>query len=203
MMNRLNPLNLTPDQLRWRDYNHESGHAIAAVIRHGYVKSMDFTPNEVETTTDVKKADFAFGVWAGPWAQAYWEQNPTVERMMEIFQTQSFWDWKYYEELLCRTHTSPPSPPCRCKEVREWADRANAAAQLGRPMPTNPPPVTPPKRCWDGELREARYGMERLAADLFKGESPIYLNNGQQLFFKEGLDHEFWWDPDEPTVEDE
>ncbi len=62
----MDPSNLTPEESRRRDRYHESGHAIAAVIREGFVTSMDFS-FEVETRTDLKKADMAFMAWAGPW----------------------------------------------------------------------------------------------------------------------------------------
>ena len=191
----MDPSNLTPEQSRRRDRYHESGHAIAAVIREGFVTSMDFS-FEVETSTNLKKADVAFMAWAGPWAQAYWEGNCTVDRIMELLQTQSWVDWPIYEEA---------SDPLRAAEmdVRGAAFRAEVAYTQNLPRPENLPPVTPPEPGWHCELTKAWPEIERLAESLLKGDSPINLSNGQQLVLDESRDYEYWWDPNEPSVDDE
>jgi hypothetical protein len=191
----MDPSNLTPEQSRRRDRYHESGHAIAAVIREGFVTSMDFS-FEVETKTNLKKADEAFMVWAGPWAQAHWEGNCTVDRIMELFQTQSWFDWPVYEEAR---------DPRRAAEmdVRGAALRAEVADGEKRPKPENLPAVTPPEPGWHCELMKAWPEIEGLAESLLKGDSPIRLSNGQQLVLDESRDYEYWWDPNEPSVDDE
>ena len=81
------------DERRRRAAFHESGHAVASILRGGYVKYIDLTKAREElqeTSTDDQPADKAFMIWAGPWAQARWEGNCTTERIKAIFQTQSF-----------------------------------------------------------------------------------------------------------------
>lgn len=98
---------------------HESGHAVAAVIRGEYVTYIDLEV-EFETCTDVKRANIAFGVWAGRWAQAYWEENCTVDRIVEIFQTQSFHDWPRYEGARDDRRAAVRSLRCRkCDAVTD------------------------------------------------------------------------------------
>jgi hypothetical protein len=191
----VDPSNLTPEQSRRRDYYHESGHAIAAVIREGFVTSMDFS-FEVETRTDLKEADFAFMAWAGPWAQAYWEGSCTVDRVMELLQTQSYFDWPVYEEAR-GLRTAPQ------KDVRGAAFGAEVAFTQNSPKPNNLPPVSPPEPGWHAELTKALPEIERLAESLLRGDSPIHLSNGQQLIRDESRDYDFWWDPNKPTVDDE
>lgn len=178
------------DERRRRAAYHESGHAVASVRRGGYVHYTDLTKaeeEEQETKTDDKPANKAFMIWAGPWAQARWEGNCTVDRIMEIFQQQSYWDWPLYEERFGR-------------DVRDWADAANAADKLGHPMPDNPPPVTPPNPGWDAELRRAGPEIDQLANSLLNREQEIELSNGQRLVQKM---RDYWWDPDPPSVDDE
>jgi hypothetical protein len=191
----MDPSNLTPEQSRRRDHYHESGHAIAAVIRDGFVTSMDFS-FEVETTTNLKKADIAVMAWAGPWAQARWEDNCTVERTMELLQTQSFVDWTVYEEA---------ANPRRAAEmdVRRAAFRAEVAFTQGLPKPTDLPSVSPPHPDWHAELTKAWPEIEHLAEALLKGETLIDLRNGQQLVLDENRDYKYWWDPDQPSIVDE
>jgi hypothetical protein len=177
---------------RTRAAFHESGHAVASVRRGGYVKYIDLSKveeQEQETCTDDCRANVPFMIWAGPWAQARWEGDCTTDRIKTIFQTQSFWDWPLYEERFGRD------------DVRAWADAANAAKEIDRPMPGNPPPVTSPEPCWHRELQQAWPEIERLAESLLKGESPIELGNGQQLI-RDGW-RDYWSDPNAPSVEDD
>jgi hypothetical protein len=191
------PSNLTPEQLRIRTYYHESGHALAAVIRDGYVTSMDMNLSYiVETSTNLKKADKAFMVWAGPWAQAYWEGNCTVDRIMELFQTQSWFDWPVYEEARDGLRAAE-------MDVRGAAGRAEIAEGLKRPRPEDLPPVTPPEPGWHTELTKAWPELKHLAESLLRGDSRIHLSNGQDLVLDASRNYEYWWDPNEPTVDDE
>jgi hypothetical protein len=188
---------LDADEIRHRTYYHESGHAVAAVIRGGYVTSMDMNLSFiVETTTDLKKVDEAFMVWAGPWAQAYWEGTCTVDRIVELFQTQSWFDWPAYEEARDGGRAAE-------MDVRGASGRAEFADLQGLPRPEDLPPVTPPEPGWHCELTKAWPEIERLAQSLLKGDSPIHLSNGQQLVLDESRNYEYWWDPNEPTVDDE
>jgi hypothetical protein len=175
---------------RRRAAYHESGHAVASVSRGGYVKYIDLSRAEEElqeTCTDDKCANKAFMIWAGPWAQARWDGDCTVDRIMAIFQTQSFWDWPDYEERFGR-------------DVRDWATAADLAKTLGRPMPEDPPPVTPPDPGWDAELTEAWPEIEQLANSLLDREPTIDLSNGQRLVQER---QDYWRDPNPPTVEEE
>lgn len=191
----MEPSNLTPDESLRRDRYHESGHAISAVIREGFVTSIDFS-FEVETSTNLKKHDIAFMAWAGPWAQAQWEDNCTEERIMELLHTQSFVDWCVYENA---------KNPRRAAEVNieRAVFRAEVAWTESLPPPDDLPPVTPPDPGWHAELTRAWPEIKRLAEGLLRGDSPIHLSNKQQLILDQSRDYEYWWDPDKPTVDDE
>ncbi len=106
---------------------------------------------------------------------------------MEIFQQQSFVDWPVYEERFGRN-------------VRDWATAADFANHDRRPMPENPPAVTPPDPGWDVELAEAWPEIEQLAKSLLNREQEIELSNGQRLVQKT---RDYWWDPDPPSVDDD
>ena len=121
---------------------HEAGHAVAAVICGGYVKYINLSG------PSLKCADEAFMVWAGPWTQAYWKGDCKTNRIVEIFQTQSYWDWPVYEEAVDPKNAAEV-------DVRGAARNAEAAELLGRPMPKNAPPVTAPQPNWDAKLRQA------------------------------------------------
>jgi hypothetical protein len=155
------------------------------------VKYIDLTKvaeEEQETCTDDQLADNAFMIWAGLWAQARWEGNCTTDRIKAIFQTQSFWDWRLYEERFGR-------------DVSGWANEANAANKLGRQMPADPPPVTSPLPGWDAELTTSWPEIARLAESLLRGESRIELSNGQVLI-RDGR-RDYWSDPDAPSIDDD
>jgi hypothetical protein len=186
---------VNPDQLRRRTYYHESGHAVASVKCGGYVKCIDLSDEVPETSTDVKRADVAFGIWAGLWAQAYWEGNCTVGRIMEIFQTQSYRDWPLYEEASDARRAAEMN-------VRKAASDAELAdLEKDRPKPKNPPPVTAPAPSWHDELTTGWHEIERLAESLLNGESIIDLSNGQRLV-RDG-NRNYWSDPDAPSVEED
>ena len=161
----------------------------------GYVKYINLSGLEPETCTDVKCANEAFMILAGPWTQANWEGNCTLDRIVAIFQTQSYWDWPRYEEAL---------DPRRAAEmdVRGAARDAEAADLLGRPVPKNPPPVSPPDPGWDAELRRAWPQIEHLAQSLLNPElQQIELSNGQRLTRYGNTDD--WSDPNAPSVDDD
>ncbi|MDT5067247.1 MAG: hypothetical protein QOK02_3402 [Mycobacterium sp.] len=177
----------------WRPptYYHESGHVIAALKRGGYVVSIDLNEVEPETDVPVEPPGRAFKIWAGPWAQAYFEdaENCTEVRVAALFQGQSFFDWPLYEEAL---------DPQRAKEIK--VREAAAAAEMAdlmpdRPKPDNLPPVTPPDPGWHDELVAAWPEIQQLAISLLRGESPIELRNGQRLVLDE--DRADYWSPED------
>lgn len=124
----------------------------------------------------------------GPWTQARWEGNPTTQRVMEILQTQSFFDWKLYEKRFGN-------------DVDAWVDGAEKAQKSGLPGPENRPPVTPPLPDWDAELDDAWPDIEQLAQKLIRRKPRIELRNGQVLV-KDGLCNQ-WADFDRPPIVDD
>lgn len=167
---------------------------MASVSRGGYVWSIDLTPRKKgkrhlqETVTDDQPADKAFMIWAGPWAQARWEDDCTTERIQVIFRTQSFYDWRHYEERFGN-------------DVSYWAQLAENAKIRKRPPPKNLPPVTLPLPGWEAELSEAWPDIQHLAASLLRGDSHITLRNNRVLV-RDGS-REFWHDNDKPSIVDD
>ncbi|OPX11993.1 hypothetical protein [Mycobacterium sp. AT1] len=179
------------EQVRIRAAFHEAGHAVAALRRGGYVTYINLTDpvkQLQETSTDIQTADRAFMTWAGPWTQARWEGNPTMQRAIEILQTQSFFDWKFYEKQFGN-------------DVDAWADAAEEAQNSGQPMPENRPPVTPPLPGWFPVLDQAWPEIEQLANKLIRRKQRIELSNGRVLE-KDGLYNQ-WADFDHPKVVDD
>ncbi|WP_166904386.1 hypothetical protein [Mycobacterium sp. DL440] len=179
------------EQVRIRAAYHEAGHAVASMRRGGYVTYINLTDpakHLQETSTDDQAADQAFKVWAGPWTRARWEANPTTQRVVEIFQTQSFFDWKFYEKRFGN-------------DVDAWVDAAEDALKSGLPMPADPPSVTPPCPGWASELEQAWPEIEELAKKLIRRKQRIELSNGR-ILSKDGL-HNQWADFDHPKIVDD
>lgn len=184
------------ERRRRRAAFHESGHAVASVTRGGYVISIDLTPRKKgkrdlqETDTDDQPADKAFVIWAGPWAQARWEENScTTERVQAIYRTQSFFDWRRYEERFDN-------------DVSYWAQLAENAKIRKQPPPKNPPSVTPPLPGWDAELTKVWADIQHLAEGLLRGDPQITLSNDRVLV-RDGT-REYWSDDDDrPMVVDD
>lgn len=167
---------------------------MASVARGGYVKSIDLTARRKgkrdlqETVTDDQPADKAFMIWAGPWAQARWEENCTTERIQAILRTQSFFDWREYEQR-------------HGNDVSHWAQLAENAKIRKQPPPKNLPPVTAPLPGWDAELSKAWPDIQRLAESLLRGDSQITLSNNRVLV-RDGT-RNFWSDDDKPDIVDD
>ena len=135
-------------------------------------------------------ADKAFVIWAGPWAQARWEESAsTTERVQAIFRTQSFFDWEHYEERFGN-------------DVSYWAHLAENAKIRKQPPPKNPPPVTPALPGWDAELTKVCTDIHHLAESLLRGDPQITLSNDRVLV-RDGR-REYWSDDDgRPKVVDD
>jgi hypothetical protein len=167
---------------------------VASVTRGGYVTSIDLTARKMgkrdlqETVTDDQPADKAFMIWAGPWAQARWEDDCTTERVQAIFRTQSFFDWRFYEARFGN-------------DVSYWAQLAENAKIRKLPPPKNLPTVTSPLPGWDAELGKAWPDIEHLAESLLRGDSHITLSNNRVLV-RDGM-REYWSDDDKPNIVDD
>jgi hypothetical protein len=182
------------ERRRLRAAFHESGHAVASVTRGGYVRSIDLTARKKgkrdlqETDTDDQLADKAFVIWAGPWAQARWEDDCPPERVKAIFRTQSFFDWEFYEARFGN-------------DVSYWAHLAENNKIRKLPPPKNLPPVTSPLPHWDAELEKVWPDIQHLAESLLRGDSHITLSNDRVLV-RDGT-RDYWSDDDKPNIVDD
>lgn len=193
-----------PSLVNYLTAHHEAGHAVAALRRKRAVYEMYVVFPDGFTRHEKLDADYAFVLYAGPWAQARADRahrgflrrcflwpGRCFARHVAIMFGHNYDDWRAYEEEMDGN-----------VDVVLAYDLAKTRAyhEQGMRRYDIPATITPPNKEWDRELAKVWPEIQKLATQILAAdehEQAITLSDGTTL---DSLTSMHWLRQDAPTA---